>query len=222
VSGNGHLALTAPPAPLGDRGVPPPRTSIAVDDADLSTLVASLLRWLGEDPTREGLVRTPERVARSLQFLTGGYGQDVDAVLSGAIFEEAYSEMVVVRDIEVYSLCEHHLLPFHGRAHVAYVPDGRVVGLSKLPRLVDVFARRLQVQERLTVEIAGALDRAIRPLGVGVVIEAAHLCMMMRGVQRQGSRTVTSSMRGVLLTDSRTRAEFLELIGRGRRGEPAL
>jgi GTP cyclohydrolase IA len=222
VSGNGPLALTAPPAPPGDRGVPPPRTSIAVDDADLSTLVASLLRWLGEDPTREGLVRTPERVARSLQFLTGGYGQDVDAVLSGAVFEEAYSEMVVVRDIEVYSLCEHHLLPFHGRAHVAYVPDGRVVGLSKLPRLVDVFARRLQVQERLTVEIAGALDRAIRPLGVGVVIEAKHLCMMMRGVQRQGSRTVTSSMRGVLLTDSRTRAEFLELIGRGRRGEPAL
>jgi GTP cyclohydrolase IA len=222
VSGNGHLILTVPPPPAGDRGAPRPRTSTAVEDADLSTLIAAVLRRLGEDPTRGGLARTPERVARSLEFLTGGYAQDVDAVLNGAVFEETYSEMVLVRDIEVYSLCEHHLLPFHGRAHVAYVPDGRVVGLSKLPRLVDVFARRLQVQERLTVDIASALDRAIRPLGVGVVIEAAHLCMMMRGVQRQGSRTVTSSMRGVFLTDSRTRAEFLDLIGCGRRGETAL
>jgi GTP cyclohydrolase I len=218
VSRNGHLVLPAPPRTSGGREARPPRAAVPVDAADVPTLVDNLLRRLGEDPAREGLARTPERVARSLAFLTGGYGQEVDEVLNGAVFEEAYSEMVLVRDIEVYSLCEHHLLPFYGRAHVAYVPDGRVVGLSKLPRLVDVFARRLQVQERLTTEIADALDRAISPLGVGVVVEALHLCMMMRGVQKQNSRTVTSSMRGVFLTDPRTRAEFLDLIGCGRRG----
>jgi GTP cyclohydrolase IA len=221
VSGNGHLIMPAPArtsaAPGGSR---PPAPIPAAGD-DLPALVATLLRRLGEDPAREGLARTPERVARSLAFLTGGYAQDVDAVLNGAVFEETYSEMVVVGDIEFYSLCEHHLLPFYGRAHVAYVPAGRVVGLSKLPRLVDVFARRLQVQERLTTEVAVALDRAIAPQGVGVVVEAAHLCMMMRGVQKQGSRTVTSSMRGVFLGDARTRAEFLDLIGCGRRGPAA-
>ena len=179
---------------------------------DTAGLIEDLLRNLGEDPTREGLLRTPERVARSLEDLTAGYGQQVQDVLNGAVFEEAYSEMVLVRDIELYSLCEHHMLPFFGAAHIAYVPDGRVVGLSKLARVVDVFARRLQVQERLTVEIAAALDHALAPLGVGVVIEASHLCMMMRGVQRQNSRTVTSSMRGVFLSDARTRSEFLELV----------
>jgi GTP cyclohydrolase I len=184
-----------------------------VDQADAPLLIENLLWRLGEDPTRDGLVRTPERVARSLAFLTGGYAQDVHEVLNGAVFEEPYSEMVVVRDIELYSLCEHHMLPFHGRAHVAYVPDGRVVGLSKLPRLVDVFARRLQIQERLTTQIADALEQVLEPRGVGVVIEASHLCMMMRGVEKQNSRTITSTMRGVFLSDPRTRAEFLALAG---------
>jgi GTP cyclohydrolase I len=175
-------------------------------------LVEGILRYLGEDPGREGLQRTPERVVRSLQFLTAGYERDLGTVINGAVFAETYSEMVIVRDIEVYSLCEHHLLPFFGRAHVAYIPDGRVIGLSKLPRIVDMFARRLQVQERLTTQVADALDEALSPLGVAVVIEAAHLCMMMRGVQKQNSRTLTSSMRGVFLGDQRTRAEFMELI----------
>jgi len=171
-----------------------------------------MLRYLGEDPGREGLQRTPERVVRSLEFLTAGYEQNLSAVINGAVFAETYSEMVIVRDIEVYSLCEHHLLPFFGRAHVAYIPDGRVIGLSKLPRIVDIFARRLQVQERLTTQVADAVDEALSPLGVAVVIEAAHLCMMMRGVQKQNSQTLTSSMRGVFLSDQRTRAEFMELI----------
>jgi GTP cyclohydrolase I len=184
--------------------------------APLAELVEAMLHRLGEDPAREGLQRTPERVARSLGFLTSGYRQDVHEVLNGAVFKEPYSEMVLVRDIELYSLCEHHMLPFYGRAHVAYVPEGRVVGLSKLPRLVEMFARRLQVQERLTSEIAEALDRVLAPQGVGVVVEAVHLCMMMRGVQKQNSQTVTSSMRGVFLTDQRTRAEFLALIRGGR------
>jgi GTP cyclohydrolase I len=184
---------------------------------DTPGLIEDLLRNLGEDPTRDGLLRTPERVARSLELLTAGYGQEAHDVLNGAVFEETYSEMVLVRDIELYSLCEHHMLPFFGAAHIAYVPDGRVVGLSKLARVVDVFARRLQVQERLTVEIAAALDDALAPLGVGVVVEASHLCMMMRGVQRQNSRTVTSSMRGVFLSDARTRSEFLDLVRPGGR-----
>jgi len=186
--------------------------AVPVGEADTAALIENLLRRVGEDPTREGLLRTPDRVARSLDFLTSGYGQNLRQVLNGAIFEESYSEMVVVKDIELYSLCEHHLLPFYGKAHVAYVPNGRVVGLSKLPRLVDVFARRLQVQERLTTEIAEALDDVLVPHSVGVVIEAAHLCMMMRGVQKQNSQTITSSMRGVFLSDPRTRTEFLELI----------
>jgi GTP cyclohydrolase IA len=202
--------LTAPAdawsrSPRGVSG-PPPRV------IEAGHLVERMLRYLGEDPRREGLHRTPERVVRSLEFLTAGYEQDLDSVINGAVFAETYSEMVIVRDIEVYSLCEHHLLPFFGRAHLAYIPDGRVIGLSKLPRIVDIFARRLQVQERLTTQVADALDKALSPLGVAVVIEAAHLCMMMRGVQKQNSQTLTSSMRGVFLSDQRTRAEFMELI----------
>jgi GTP cyclohydrolase I len=191
--------------PLGVSG-PPPRI------VEAGHLVEGMLRYLGEDPEREGLQRTPERVVRSLEFLTAGYERDLGTVINGAVFAETYTEMVIVRDIEVYSLCEHHLLPFFGLAHVAYIPDGRVIGLSKLPRIVDMFARRLQVQERLTSQVADALDEALSPLGAAVVIEAAHLCMMMRGVQKQNSRTLTSSMRGVFLGDQRTRAEFMELI----------
>ncbi len=180
----------------------------------LVSLVTDTLVQLGEDPLREGLLRTPARVAESLRFLCGGYAQSVEDVVNGAVFAEQYSEMVLVKDIEVYSLCEHHMLPFFGKAHVAYVPDGRVVGLSKLPRIVDVFARRLQVQERLTTEIATAIDDVLQPLGVAVVIEASHLCMMMRGIQKQNSSTVTSCMRGCFLTDERTRGEFTDLLRR--------
>lgn len=179
----------------------------------IAELVRATLADIGEDPSREGLRRTPQRVETSLRFLTGGYGQDVESVINGAVFEEQYEEMVVVKDIEVYSLCEHHLLPFFGKAHVAYFPRGRVLGLSKIPRVVDVFARRLQVQERLTTQVAEALDRALHPHGVAVVIEAAHLCMMMRGVQKQNSSAVTSAITGVFRTDEKCRMEFLELIG---------
>jgi GTP cyclohydrolase I len=180
----------------------------------LAGLARELLAELGEDPDREALRRTPARVAESLRFLTQGYGIDVKDVVRDAVYAEPYEEMVLVRDVEVYSLCEHHLLPFYGRAHIAYMPRGRIVGLSKLPRVVDVFARRLQVQERLTTQIAEALDEALRPYGVAVVIEAFHLCMMMRGVQKQNSQTVTSSLTGVFRNDPKTRGEFLELIGR--------
>ena len=182
----------------------------------LAALARELLAELGEDPDREALLRTPARVAESLRFLTQGYGIDVKDVVRDAVYAEPYEEMVLVRDVEVYSLCEHHLLPFYGRAHIAYMPRGRIVGLSKLPRVVDVFARRLQVQERLTTQIAEALDEALRPYGVAVVIEAFHLCMMMRGVQKQNSQTVTSALTGVFRTDPKTRSEFLELIGRRR------
>ncbi len=180
----------------------------------LAGLARELLAELGEDPNREPLLRTPARVAESLRFLTQGYGIDVKDVIRDAVYAEPYEEMVLVRDVEVYSLCEHHLLPFYGRAHIAYMPRGRIVGLSKLPRVVDVFARRLQVQERLTTQIAEALDEALSPYGVAVVIEAFHLCMMMRGVQKQNSQTVTSSLTGVFRNDPKTRSEFLELIGR--------
>jgi len=180
----------------------------------LARTVRDMLTRLGEDPSREGLLRTPERVADSLRFLSSGYTQSVEDVIGDAVFAEPYSEMVLVKDIEVYSLCEHHLLPFFGKAHVAYVPDGRIVGLSKLPRIVEVFARRLQVQERLTTQIAVAIEGALQPLGVAVVIEAAHLCMMMRGIQKQNTSTVTSTMRGVFLTDERTRMEFTDLLRR--------
>jgi GTP cyclohydrolase I len=182
----------------------------------LAALARQIVVELGEDPGREALLRTPARVAESLRFLTQGYGVDVKDVIRDAVYAEPYEEMVLVRDVEVYSLCEHHLLPFYGRAHVAYMPRGRIVGLSKLPRVVDVFARRLQVQERLTTQIAEALDEALRPYGVAVVIEAYHLCMMMRGVQKQNSQTVTSALTGVFRSDPKTRSEFLELIGRRR------
>ena len=172
------------------------------------------IRLIGEDADREGLAKTPERVAKALQFLTHGYGLDPDAILRSALFAESYSEMVLVRDIEVYSMCEHHMLPFFGKAHVAYIPNGHIVGLSKIPRVVDVFARRLQVQERLTLQIRDAIDRVLQPEGVAVVIEAQHLCMMMRGAEKQNSQTTTSAMSGVFLTDANTRAEFMRLIHR--------
>jgi GTP cyclohydrolase IA len=185
------------------------------DRADpLAQNVEDILALVGEDPGREGLLRTPQRVADSLRFLCGGYTQSVEDVVGDAVFAEQYSELVLVKDIELYSLCEHHMLPFYGKAHVAYVPDGRVVGLSKLPRIVEVFARRLQVQERLTTQIAEAIDEVLRPLGVAVVIEANHLCMMMRGIQKQNSSTTTSCMRGVFMSDERTRNEFMDLLRR--------
>ncbi len=177
----------------------------------MQELIRQILGEIGEDPDREGLKRTPERVAEAMEFFTSGYRVDPKAILAEAIFHEPYDEMVVVRDIEVYSLCEHHMVPFYGRAHVAYVPDGRIVGLSKVARLVDAFSRRLQVQERLTVQIAESLEEVLRPQGVGVVVEAAHLCMMMRGVAKQNSLTVTSCMRGCFRRDERTRIEFLSL-----------
>jgi GTP cyclohydrolase I len=173
-----------------------------------------ILRWIGEDPDREGLRRTPERVALALQYLTQGYHQDPRAILEAALFEEDYSEMILVRDIQIYSLCEHHLLPFFGKAHVAYIPNKKIVGLSKIPRVVDVFARRLQVQERLTIQIRDALEEVLQPLGVAVVIEAQHLCMMMRGVEKQHAITTTSAMSGEFLKEA-TRAEFMRLINGG-------
>ncbi len=183
----------------------------ALESASLAELVRAQLQRLGEDPERPGLARTPERVAESLRWLTRGYGMSVADAIGDALFEEPHDSMVLVKDIELYSLCEHHLLPFFGKAHVAYIPDGRIVGLSKVPRIVEVFARRLQVQERLTEEIAGALEEALAPKGVGVVVEAYHLCMMMRGVEKQNSKTITSAVRGTFRRDQRTREEFLRL-----------
>lgn len=180
--------------------------------SDIKDHIRRILVELGEDPDRPGLQRTPERVEQSLQFLTQGYGQSATTEIGNALFQETHNNMVLVRDIEFYSLCEHHLLPFYGKAHVAYIPHGRIVGLSKMARVVDVFARRLQVQERMTDQIADALESELRPRGVGVVVDAAHLCMMMRGVQKQGSRTITSAMRGSFLDDPRTREEFLRLV----------
>jgi GTP cyclohydrolase I len=178
-------------------------------------LVQEMLTLLGEDPTRDGLKRTPARVALSLQWLTRGYQMAVADVIGDAVFEEKHENMILVRDIEIYSLCEHHMLPFFGRAHVAYLPNGRIVGLSKIPRVVEVFARRLQVQERLTDQVAEALCEVLQPLGVGVVIEAYHLCMMMRGVEKQNSKTITSALRGTFRSDGRTRDEFLRLVHAG-------
>ncbi len=176
-----------------------------------------ILAFVGEDPDREGLLRTPHRVAESLKFLTRGYNQNVETLLNGAIFHEDYDDMVVVKDIEFYSLCEHHLLPFFGKAHVAYIPNGKIVGLSKIPRLVDMFARRLQVQERLTTQIAEALETALQPKGVAVVLEGAHMCMRMRGVEKQNSSMVTSHVMGAFRTDKATRQEFMALVkGNGR------
>jgi GTP cyclohydrolase I len=174
--------------------------------------IRRLLAELGEDPDREGLKQTPRRVAQAMRFLTSGYATDLDEIINGALFTVEYNEMVIVRDIDFYSLCEHHMLPFFGKCHVAYIPDGKVIGLSKLPRIVDAFARRLQVQERLTQQVAETIDAKVNPLGVGVVVEATHLCMAMRGVEKQNSVTVTSAMRGVFHGDARTRSEFLELI----------
>jgi GTP cyclohydrolase I len=181
---------------------------------ELAELVRRQLELIGEDPGREGLLRTPERVARSLAWLTRGYDSDARAVIGEALFEETHESMVMVRDIEMYSMCEHHMLPFFGKVHIAYIPNGRIVGLSKLPRLVDVFARRLQVQERLTEQIAEAVEDVLRPHGVGVVVEAAHLCMMMRGVEKQNSKTITSALRGRFRECPMTRDEFLRLAHR--------
>lgn len=196
-------AIVSPPA------APAPGAEAAIADA-----IRVILQAVGEDPRREGLRLTPDRVAASWKHLAAGYRQDPVAVLNDAIFEEPCNEMVIVREIELYSLCEHHLLPFFGRCHVAYLPKGRILGLSKIARLVDVFARRLQVQERLTAQIAQALQDALDPLGVGVMIEARHLCMMMRGVEKQNSLAVTSCMLGAFRDDPKTRAEFVELVGR--------
>src|SRR6202167_6140475 len=180
----------------------------------MQDLIRQLLAELGEDPGREGLLDTPKRVEKALAFLTSGYDADIDTVLNDALFTVDYSEMVIVKDIEFFSMCEHHLLPFFGKAHIAYVPNGKVIGLSKIPRLVDVFSRRLQVQERLTRQIADAIDSAIQPQGVAIILEAQHLCMMMRGVEKQHSSTVTSAMLGVFKTQMQTRNEFLSLVRR--------
>jgi GTP cyclohydrolase I len=198
----GNLALESPPADdIGRHG-------------RLADLVQQQLALLGEDPERDGLVKTPERVAKSLAWLTRGYELDPADVIGDAVFAEEHQSMIVVRDIEMYSLCEHHLLPFFGKVHIAYIPAGKIVGLSKLPRLVEVFARRLQVQERLTEQVAGAIEGVLQPRGVGVVIEAAHLCMMMRGVEKQNSRTITSALRGQFRDCPMTRDEFFRLAHR--------
>jgi GTP cyclohydrolase IA len=185
----------------------------------MQDLIRQLLVELGEDPAREGLLNTPLRVEKAMKFLTSGYAADIDAVLNEALFTVDYNEMVIVKDIDFYSLCEHHLLPFFGKCHVAYIPQGRVLGLSKIPRLVEIYARRLQIQERLTNQIAETLKDKVRPMGVAVVMEASHLCMSMRGVEKQNSVAVTSAMLGVFRDDARTRMEFLELIRRPEMAE---
>jgi GTP cyclohydrolase I len=187
----------------------------AEPETEFQALVRRMLGELGEDPQRNGLLKTPERVEKSLRWLTRGYGLSVHDAIGDAVFEEDHHNMVLVKDIEMYSMCEHHMLPFFGKVHVAYIPNGRIVGLSKLPRVVEIFARRLQVQERLTEQVAHALMEVLEPQGVGVVIEAAHLCMMMRGVEKQNSKTVTSAMKGVFLDDLGTREEFLRLVHPG-------
>jgi GTP cyclohydrolase I len=178
----------------------------------LSEHYEEIIKQIGEDPQREGLLKTPERVAKAMQFLTHGYGLNPDELVKQAIFHEEYSEMVIVKDIEVYSMCEHHMLPFFGKAHVAYVPDGKIVGLSKVPRVVDAYARRLQVQERLTIEIRDCIQRTLNPKGVAVVIECAHMCMQMRGVQKQNSVTTSSAFTGLFLNNDATRKEFINLV----------
>lgn len=178
----------------------------------ISAVYKDVLKDIGEDPSREGLIKTPERVAKALQYLTHGYDLDPKAILEGALFHEEYSEMVIVKDIEVYSMCEHHMLPFFGKAHVAYIPNGTIVGLSKIPRVVDAYARRLQVQERLTIEIRDCIQETLKPKGVAVVLECAHMCMQMRGVQKQNSVTTSSAFTGLFLSNDSTRREFVNLI----------
>jgi GTP cyclohydrolase IA len=187
------------------------KSAVSLHNEEFESLVRRELELLGEDPDREGLARTPARVASALKWMTQGYASSAKEVVGEGIFEEAHDNMIMVRDIELYSMCEHHMLPFFGKAHVGYIPNGKIVGLSKIPRIVDVYARRLQVQERLTEQIAEGLCSVLNPLGVGVVIEAYHLCMMMRGVQKQNSKTITSALRGAFREDSKTRDEFLRL-----------
>jgi GTP cyclohydrolase I len=183
-----------------------------LDKNKTKDLIKNLLFEIGEDPNREGLLSTPKRVAEAYEFLTKGYKQDIQEVLNNAIFNEKYDEMVLVKNIDFYSMCEHHMLPFYGKVHVAYIPDGKIVGLSKIPRIVEVFARRLQVQERMTQQIADTIDKYLQPIGVAVVSEANHMCMMMRGVEKQNSSATSSAMHGVFKDDARTRSEFLNLI----------
>jgi len=175
-------------------------------------LIKQLLLEIGEDPTREGLLTTPKRVAEAYEFLTKGYDQDIEGIINDALFKEKYDEMVLVKNIDFYSMCEHHMLPFYGKVHVAYIPNGKIIGLSKIPRIVEVFARRLQVQERMTQQIADTIDKYLQPIGVGVVSEAFHMCMMMRGVEKQNSSATSSAMHGIFKEDARTRTEFLNLI----------
>ncbi len=186
--------------------------SLTTEEIGIKSLIEQMLNELGEDPKREGLLKTPERVEKSLKFLTSGYQIDIDELVNGALYNESYDEMVIVKDVDVFSLCEHHMLPFVGKCHVAYLPQGKIIGLSKVPRLIDAFSRRLQVQERLTTQIAKCLQDILQPAGVAVVIEAMHLCMSMRGVEKQNSYTTTSSMLGSFKEDARTRSEFLSLI----------
>jgi GTP cyclohydrolase I len=187
-------------------------TSKNINTPSIENIIKELLENLGEDPSREGLLKTPKRVAKALEFLTSGYRQDVQHILDGAVFKEKYNEMVIVKEIDFFSMCEHHLLPFYGKAHIAYIPNGKILGLSKIPRIVEAFSRRLQIQERMTQEIADTLFENLEPDGVGVVIEARHLCMMMRGVEKQNSVATTSAMLGSFRDDEKTRSEFLRLI----------
>jgi GTP cyclohydrolase I len=207
----------AQPALIHKNGIPRRQPKEGIAEYSTQEIYAELLLRFHEDPNRDGLVKTPERIEKAMEFLTQGYHQDPTAILRGAMFDVDYDEMVIVKDIEMFSLCEHHMLPFFGRVHVAYIPNGKVIGLSKIARLIEVFARRLQVQERMTQQIADAIQEAIAPQGVGVVIEARHLCMMMRGVEKQNSSTVTSAMRGVFSKQS-TRTEFLSLVREPGRG----
>jgi GTP cyclohydrolase IA len=201
---------------MTDMGAPRGQTAPEAEtETEFQGLVRRMLGELGENPERNGLLRTPERVEKSMRWLTRGYGLSVQDAVGNAVFDEDHHNMVLVKDIEMYSMCEHHLLPFFGKVHVAYIPNGKIVGLSKLPRIVEIFARRLQVQERLTEQVAQAIMDVLEPQGVGVVIEAAHLCMMMRGVEKQNSKTVTSAMKGVFLDDLGTREEFLRLVHPG-------
>ena len=188
-----------------------------VVDNDIQVLVRELFRQIGEDPNREGLLKTPERFEKAMRYLTGGYKKRLEEVVNGAIFEENYDEMVLLKNVELFSLCEHHLLPFYGKCHVAYIPKGKIIGLSKVPRIIDMYSRRLQVQERLTCQIADSLNEILTPYGVGVVISAYHLCMAMRGVEKQHAFATTSSMLGVFRSDRATRMEFMELIGNSER-----